>query len=75
MAIITGRDVGNELVEMWGFKECRDIKIHLPANGIVTITAEFNATRDQVDQIKNTIKKYRLEEIQDPEEAEKGASA
>jgi hypothetical protein len=66
MGGVTGRFAGDELTKLWGFKGCRDIKIHIPLNGIVTITAEFNATRDQMEQAKAIIKKYRLEEI--PEE-------
>jgi hypothetical protein len=68
MAGVTGRSIGGELTELWGWRECRDIKIHIPLNGIVTITAEFNATRDQMDQCDAVIKKYRLEEIPEPKE-------
>ena len=68
MAGITGRKFGDELTKAWGFKNCRDIKIHIPVNGIVTITAEFNAERDQMDCFSNKIiKRYRLEEIVESE--------
>ena len=66
MSAITGRSVGDELTKAWGFKNCRDIKIHIPCNGIVTITAEFNMEKDQMEQCESILKQYRLEEI--PEE-------
>lgn len=50
-------------MELWGFKHCRDIKIHVPANGIVTVAAEFIATKEQTEQLSGLLKKYRLEEI------------
>lgn len=64
---ITGRQLGDELTKLWGFKNCRDIKIHIPRNGIVTITAEFNATKDEADQLNTMLKQYRLEEILEKE--------
>lgn len=60
---ITGRSVGDELANLWGLKNCRDIKIHIPNNGLVAITAEFNATKDQMEQCKTILKRFRLEEI------------
>lgn len=63
MNTIRGKCVGDELVILWGLKNCRDIKIHIPNDGIVTITAEFNATREQMDQVNSIVKKYQLEEI------------
>ena len=62
MAAITGKSIGDELTKHWGLKGCRDIWINIPVNGLVTIMAEFNATKDQVDQCKTIVKKYRLEE-------------
>lgn len=63
MAVIEGRKFGDDLVKAWGFKNCRDIKIHIPCKGIVTITAEFNATKEQCSELETLLKKYRLEEI------------
>lgn len=60
---ISCQKFGTELVELWGFKHCRDIKIHVPANGIVTVAAEFIATKEQTEQLSGLLKKYRLEEI------------
>jgi len=60
---VFGKDIGNDLTKLWGFKNCRDIKIHIPVDGLVIITAEFNATKDQMDQLKSITKRYRLEEI------------
>jgi hypothetical protein len=68
MRAISGRSFGDELTKLWGFKGCRDVKIHIPVNGIVTITAEFNATIDQMDQCESIIKKYQLEEMRDGKE-------
>jgi len=63
MAPATGRNFGDELVKMWGLKKCHDIKIHIPCNGLVVITAEFNADKEQMEQCASILKKYRLEEI------------
>lgn len=71
MTGVMGRIIGDELTKLWGFENCRDIKIHIPSQGIVTITAEFKAEKEQMDQCKAIIKKYRLEEI--PEEGEQKA--
>lgn len=68
--LITGRSVGDELVNLWGLKNCRDIKIHIPNNGLVAITAEFNATKDQMEQCKTILKRFRLEEITEEGEFE-----
>lgn len=62
------------MVELWGFKHCRDIKIHIPSNGIVTITAEFSATREQMEQLSGLLKKYELHEIGSPSVEEDEAS-
>lgn len=65
MSSIAGRKFGDELTKLWGFKNCRDLKIHIPLNGIVTITAEFNAEKEQMESVAKVIKKYRLEEIRE----------
>lgn len=65
MSAISGKRVGDELTKLWGFKGCRNIKIHIPNNGIVTITAEFNATKEQMDQCEAILKRYQLEEIKE----------
>jgi len=48
---ITGVNFGSKLVELWGWKNCRDIKILIPVDGIVTIQAEFNCTEEQAEGI------------------------
>jgi hypothetical protein len=63
MAPATGRNFGDGLVKMWGFENCRDIKIHIPCDGLVSITAEFNADKEQMEQFSSILKKFRLEEI------------
>ena len=65
MSAIAGKFVGDELTKLWGLKNCRDITIHIPYKGIVTITAEFNATKNQWGQYESIIKKYQLEEIKE----------
>jgi hypothetical protein len=66
MSAIAGKFFGDELTKLWGLKGCRDIKIHIPLNGIVVITVEFNPTKEQMEQCESILKQYRLEEI--PEE-------
>jgi len=63
MAGITGRNFGNELAKLWGFGNCKDIKIHIPISGLVEITALFNMTTEQGKGLAEVIKKYNLEEV------------
>lgn len=65
--IASGKHFGSELCDLWGLKNCTDIKIHIPYNGIVKITAEFNATIEQGESLKTLIKKCWLEEIVEKE--------
>jgi len=67
MAGVTGRKVGDELTRLWGWENCKDIKIHFPLNGLVEIVGTFNATKEQMDGLTTVIKKYRLEEIAESE--------
>jgi len=60
--IITGNVFGGELAKLWGFEHCTDIKIYIPANGVVKITAEFNCDEEKAKSIENGLKKYHLEE-------------
>ncbi|OPY74916.1 MAG: hypothetical protein A4E65_03693 [Syntrophorhabdus sp. PtaU1.Bin153] len=69
MAFVIGQEFGTELVKLWGLEHCRDLKIHIPINGIVIITAEFNATDEQMKEFETVLKKYRLEEIKEGEKA------
>jgi len=64
MAILRGRQLGDEIAKALGLKHCKDLKIHIPINGIVTITADFNAEDGDVEHMMPIIKKYRLEEIE-----------
>lgn len=68
MSAVSGRHAGDELTKLWGWDNCRDIKIHFPLNGIVKITAEFNATKEQMDQLGIVLKQYQLEEIPEKEQ-------
>jgi len=65
MAGIMGRHFGDELIKLWGIENCRDIKIHIPLQGIVTIAVDFNSTEEQAEQLLDLLKKYRLEEIKE----------
>lgn len=67
MAAVSGRKVGDELTKLWGWENCKDIKIHFPLNGLVEIVGTFNATKEQIDGLVSVIKKYRLEEIAESE--------
>jgi hypothetical protein len=63
MAVITGRVFGSELVKLWGLEHCRNIKIDIPSNGLVIITAEFNAQKEDMEKVEQIFKKYQLKEI------------
>lgn len=63
MTKIAGRFFGDELTKLWGMKNCKDIKIHIPLNGLVEITALFNATNEQGKDLIETMKKYNLVEV------------
>lgn len=59
---ITGSDFGSKLVELWGWKNCRNIEILIPCAGIVTIQAEFNCTDEQAKEITALVRQYKLVE-------------
>ncbi|PKN20888.1 MAG: hypothetical protein CVU71_03665 [Deltaproteobacteria bacterium HGW-Deltaproteobacteria-6] len=58
------RETLKELADNFGLKHVRNLQINIPRDGIVTITAEIYPEIDGVRQLLTTIKKYRLEEIQ-----------
>lgn len=65
MATLTGRKLGDEIARALNLKHCRDLKIHIPIDGIVIITAEFNAQKEDLEKMLPIIKQYRLEKIPD----------
>ena len=63
MAYVTGANkIGKDICDALGLKHCRDIKIHIPANGIVTVIAELYPEIDGAMQFPAILKRFRLEE-------------
>ncbi len=63
MPVLTGKKLGDELVKLWGWKNCRSITIRIVHNEVATITAEFNATEEQGKDLIIVLKKYELKAI------------
>jgi hypothetical protein len=72
MMVVSGMSEGgrlaNEICDAFGLKHVRDLKIHMPHNGIFTVTAEFYPEIDGVKQFTPILKKFRLEAIEEPKE-------
>lgn len=51
-----------EIADQFGLKNCRDIKIHIPITGIVTITAEVYPEVDGIRSLMSVLKVYELTE-------------
>ena len=63
MPAIRGKDFGVRLTELWGWKGCRSINIHIPVDGIVMISAEFYATQEQADGTMIALRDYVLMDV------------
>jgi hypothetical protein len=62
MSAILSRDRLKGLVDHFGLKNVRHLTIDIPANGVVTVTAEIYPEIDGVMQLDSVMRKYALVE-------------
>jgi hypothetical protein len=63
MKLATGQNMGTEICDILGLEHCNLLDIHIGRNEFVTITARFIPEVDEMNQVVEVVKKYRLMEI------------
>lgn len=59
--------IGGEIVDALGLKHVRCLDIHLPAGGMITVTAEIYPEMGGVKRFPAILKKYKLTETDSQE--------
>jgi hypothetical protein len=62
METITWNKIGDELMNLWSVKNCKDISLHVSLNSVVTITATLKNDNALIESTETIVKKYRIEE-------------